>query len=153
MADGVEHVEPQLAALVVHGDAALAGEFEPTLAQQVDLVVAIVGDERLVDVLFQVGRVKVGRGLAAGQGLPCLDGAEVEDVARLRGRGRRVPGRVPLGRFDLGDAVQVVGQILRAVAGDVGDRLARPLRDGAGIIGLGIARSRALTSSWRSVSS
>jgi len=79
MGDGVEDVGPEFAVLVVHGDAALAGQVQPTLAQLVDLV-AVAGHECLVDRLFKV-RVKVGGGLATGEGLPCLDGAEVEKVA------------------------------------------------------------------------
>jgi len=44
-----------------------------------------------------------------------------------------VLGRVPLGGFDLGDPGQVAGQVTGVLAGDAGDRLARPLRAGAGI--------------------
>jgi hypothetical protein len=135
MADGVEHVGQQVTVPVVHGDAALAGQVQPVVAEQVDLGLAVAGHECLADHLFQV-RVKAGGGLAVGQGHPCPDGAQVEQVARLRRRGWRVPGRVLNGRFDLGDVVQVPGQSLRVLPGDLGDHLARPLREGAGIIGL-----------------
>jgi hypothetical protein len=71
-------------------------------------VPAVAGDEALVDRLLQVRQVKVGRGPAAGQGLPCPDGTEVQKVTRVVRRGRRVFSRAPPGRFDLGHLVQVV---------------------------------------------
>lgn len=90
----------------------------PVLAELLDREDAVAGRECLVDSLLQGGRVDVGGGLAAGQGLPCLDGSEVEEVTRLgRWRGR-VPGRAPLGGRDLGDVAQVTVQTLGVLPGD-----------------------------------
>ena len=52
MGDGVEHVGAEVAVLVVHGDAALADQVQPALAELVDLV-AVAGHECLVDHLVQ----------------------------------------------------------------------------------------------------
>lgn len=115
-------VRGEVSLLVVHGEAALAGQVQPALAELVDWVPAVAGDEALVDRLLQVRQVNVGRG-PAGQGLPCPDGTEVQKVTRVVRRGRRVLSRAPPGRFDLGHLVQVVRQVLRVLPGDLGDGL------------------------------
>ena len=76
-------VRVEVSLLVVHGEAALAGQVQPALAELVDWVPAVAGDEALVDRLLQVRQVKVECGPAVGQGLPCPDGTEVQKVTRV----------------------------------------------------------------------
>jgi hypothetical protein len=55
----------------------------------------------------------LGDGLAAGDGLPCLNGGEIKEVACIHGRGLAGALRCALfGGFDLADPVQVLGQVL-----------------------------------------
>lgn len=56
--------------------------------------------------------------VAAGQGLPRLDGGEMEQVTRLGRQRGQVLGRTPPGGFDLGDMAEVVGQVLRVFPSD-----------------------------------
>jgi hypothetical protein len=76
MADGVEHAGPEVAVLVVHGDAALAGQVQPVLAELADLAAAVAGLECVADRLFQV-RFKVWGALAfqRPRGGLCLRGS------------------------------------------------------------------------------
>src|SRR5579859_7767493 len=79
--DGLVNVGPQLAVLVVDVDAALAGQLVPVLDELLNRRDAGAGGEQVVQFLEQLGRVHGGGGLPAGEGLPCLDGGQVEVVA------------------------------------------------------------------------
>ena len=81
--DGVVDVGPQVTALVVYRDAALAGQVVSVPHELLDRGDAIADGEHVVDLLLQGERVDGGGGPAAGDGLPRLDGAEVKEVAHL----------------------------------------------------------------------
>jgi hypothetical protein len=65
----------------------LAGDVLPGGVELVDGVVAAAGLECLAHALVQGQEVEAGGGPAAGDGLPRLDGGQVQGVTRAQGQG------------------------------------------------------------------
>ena len=123
--------------LVVYGDAALAGLVVPVLDELLHRGDAAVGSERVVHDLDHSERVAAGGGSAAGDGLPRLDGGEVQNVARtVRRRERRGRGARPCTAWRLRSRRRgSTGRAdSRGLLRGAGDRLSRPRRGSGEIV-------------------